>query len=206
MATNDEIKAFIKLFGRLALAECNTRISQGKGFILPSVAMAQAAHESAWGTAGIMKRANAFFGIKAGGSWTGKVYRADTWEVADGESYNTTANFRAYDSPAESVHDYYELMTGASRYAGALNFGTDQSKWKSPREVVTALWKGGYATDTLYVQKVMNTLDARSMDDYDRMIDGISGTAPEYTLPDDEFLPASDEIKKNGIAFFVPVE
>lgn len=174
MATAEEIKTFIQTLGKLAVVECNNRIANGKGFVLPSVCIAQSAIETGWGTAGIMVKANAFFGIKAGGSWTGAVYRADTWEVADGEAYNTTANFRAYSSLADSVRDYYDLIGNASRYSNALSFGTDQSKWKTPKECITAIWAGGYATDTLYVEKIMSTINARNLFEWDQKIDGIS--------------------------------
>lgn len=173
MATATEIKSFIKLLGGLAVLESNRRIASGKGFVLPSVCIAQSAIETGWGTAGIMTRANAFFGIKAGGSWTGAVYRADTWEVANGEAYNTTANFRAYPSLEASVRDYYDLIGNASRYANALSFGTDRTKWKSPRDCIHAIWSGGYATDTLYVEKIMNTINARDLTSYDALVTGV---------------------------------
>ena len=172
MATNSEIISFMELFSSLAIAECNKRIAAGKGFILPSVAMAQSALESDWGQAGIMKKANAFFGVKAGGSWTGKVYSAATWEVVQGEVHNITANFRAYDSPAESMADYYELTCSLSRYANGISYGTDRSKWLSAKETITALWKGGYASDELYVNKIMNTINGRDLTKYDALITG----------------------------------
>ena len=177
MATNDEILAFMELFGSLAVAECNRRIAAGKGFILPSVAMAQSALESDWGQAGIMKKANAFFGVKAGGSWTGAIYSASTWEVVNGEQYNTVANFRAYNSPEESMADYYEITCSLSRYADGVSYGTDKSKWKTAEQTITALWKGGYATDELYVNKIMNTIRGRDLTSYDKLITG-EGTPP----------------------------
>ena len=211
MATNDEINSFIQLFGKLAVAECNRRISQGKPFILPSVCMAQSALETGWGTAGIMTRANAFFGIKAGGSWTGKVYTADTQEVLNGETVNITANFRAYDSPAESMADYYELTTTASRYSEALSYTASQSIWLTPRETVTALWKGGYATDSLYVEKIMNTLNGRNLDAWDRKIDGVTGVpAVDGTNPEipESFWEGIDntEVNPSALAFFVKID
>lgn len=212
MATNAEIESFIKLFGKLAVAECNRRIANGKPFILPSVCMAQSALETNWGTAGIMVRANAFFGVKAGGSWTGKVYTADTHEVVSGETVNITANFRAYDSPAKSLADYYELTTTASRYANALSYGKYKSAWLTPRETVTALWKGGYATDNLYVEKVMNTLNGRNLDQWDNKIDGVTGvgTTPDGTNPEipDSFWEGIDntEVNPTALAYFVKVE
>ena len=174
MATNSEVVAFIQRFGTLAVAECNRRIANGEGFILPSVCMAQSALETNWGTAGIMVKANAFFGVKAGGSWTGAVYRADTWEVApNGEAYNTVANFRAYDDPVDSLVDYYNLTVGASRYSKAVSYGADSSKWLSARETITAIWQGGYATDDEYVPKIMNTINGRNLTEWDTRITGV---------------------------------
>ena len=167
-ASNEQIKYFANLLGNLAVAECNRRIAAGLGFVLPSVCIAQSAHETGWGTAGIMVKANAFFGIKAGGSWTGKIYRADTWEVAEnGEAYNTVANFRAYDNLEDSVADYYNLIVNNSRYSKAISYGADSSQWLSARETLTAIWAGGYATDDLYVPHVMNLLEGRNLTSYD---------------------------------------
>lgn len=204
MATNAEIVEFIALFSKLAIAECNNRIAQGKGFILPSVCMAQSALESDWGQAGLMKRANAFFGVKAGGSWTGKIYVADTWEVAEnGEAYNTVANFRAYDSPAESMHDYYEIMTSLSRYSEGVSYGSDKSKWLTARQTISALWAGGYATDDEYVQKIMNTINGRDLTQYDSLITGEGTTNPDdITLPE---IPENTVDITQAIAEFVKV-
>ena len=200
MATNAEITAFIQLLGRLAVNECNNRIAAGKGFVLPSVCIAQSALETGYGTAGIMTKANAFFGIKAGGSWTGAIYTADTWEVVNGEVHNITANFRAYGSLEESVTDYYDLIGNASRYANALSYGTDKTKWKTARECVTALWAAGYATDELYVQKIMNMIEPRNMTSYDRLITG------EGTLPEDSTLPDANESYSGVLAYFTEIK
>ena len=184
MATAAEIKTFINTLGALAVAECNRRIAEGKGFVLPSVCIAQSALETGWGTAGIMVKANAYFGIKAGGSWTGAVYRADTWEVANGEAYNTTANFRAYPSLAASVTDYYDLIGNSSRYANGLSYGADSSAWLTPKACITAIWAGGYATDTLYVEKIMSTITARDLVYYDTQITGTAPVALSFTKAD----------------------
>lgn len=209
MATNSEILAFMELFGSLAIAECNRRIAAGKGFILPSVAMAQSALESDWGQAGIMKKANAFFGVKAGGSWTGAIYSASTWEVVNGEQYNTVANFRAYNSPAESMADYYELTCSLSRYANGISYGSDPSKWLTAKETITALWKGGYATDELYVNKIMNTINGRDLTKYDALITGegggdIGGGVPSTPITTTYTIKKSDFI--GGTYAYIPKE
>ena len=171
-ATNEEIVSFINLLAPLAIAECNRRMANGQGFVVPSVCIAQSAHETGWGLSGIMTKANAFFGIKAGGSWTGKIYTADTWEVVEGEVHNITANFRAYDSLEDSVADYYNLIVNNSRYANGISY---KDNVLTARDTLTAIWAGGYATDENYVQEVMNLLNGRDLTQYDTQIGGTAG-------------------------------
>lgn len=95
-----------------------------------------------------MTKANAFFGIKAGSSWKGKVYSSKTNECYDGKTYTQiTAAFRAYDSLEESVADYYNLICGSSRYAGAVNNGNAES-------AITANQNGGDATSPNILKNV----------------------------------------------------
>lgn len=202
MATNAQIESFIKEFGALAVSECNRRIANGEGFVLPSVCMAQSAIETGWGTSGLMTKANAYFGIKAGGSWTGKVYSASTWEVENGEAYNTTANFRAYNSKADSVRDYYELILSLPRYAGGVSYYPD--KVLTPRATITAIWEGGYATDEEYVSKVMNIINTRNLTAWDAKIDGIT-IIPEEVRNDDITID-TDVISKAYLAYFVKIK
>lgn len=169
---------FFNLLGPLAVAESNRRIKSGQKFVLPSVCISQSALETGYGSSGLMVKANAFFGIKAGGSWTGKVYTAGTWEVANGEEYNTTANFRAYDSLADSVADYYSLIINASRYSRALS--TYPTGVKSPQDTIQEIWAGGYATDENYVSKVMSIINSNSLTEFDKLVDGVTFD-PDYT-------------------------
>lgn len=61
MATQTQVKAFIERIAPIAQAK-------SKGRVLPSVCIAQACCESAYGTSPKMIRANAVFGIKVGKS------------------------------------------------------------------------------------------------------------------------------------------
>ena len=64
--------------------------------LLPSLCIAQACLESAYGTSELAVQANNLFGIKAS-NWSGRVYNKATKEW-DGSKYITiTAGFRAYD-------------------------------------------------------------------------------------------------------------
>lgn len=192
-ATNAQITSFIKLLGSLAVNECNRRIAAGQGFVLPSICIAQSALETGYGTAGIMTRANAFFGIKAGGSWTGKVYSANTREVYNGVEHNIVANFRAYDSLEDSVADYYDMMTRLNRYANGISYGSDKSQWKTPRETITAFHNGGYATEPTYVSQIMDMVEYRKMYEWDDLVTG-EGALPvgaSLTFTRDDFIQGS---------------
>lgn len=162
MATRSQINGFIAQLSALAIAEAKKRSK----WVLPSVCIAQAALETGWGTSSLMKKANAYFGIKATG-WRGKVYNSATLECYDGKTYtNINACFRAYDSVEDSVKDYYDLITGAARYQKAVN-ETDA------KTAITAIKNGGYATDPTYVTKVMKIIENYNLTKYDSSVIGI---------------------------------
>lgn len=170
MATNEEVVAFINQLGKLAVNEANRRIANGSKFVLPSVVVAQSAHETGWGTSRPMKEYNAYFGIKPGSSWTGRVFSADTWEVYDGVPTNVTELFRAYDSLEDSVADYFDLIINNSRYSKALSTYPDDIK--DPYDTLYEIWAGGYATDEEYVPNVWNLYQGRSLEQVDAGVDG----------------------------------
>lgn len=157
MATKVEVQEFISKLSKLAIAERNKRDK----WVLPSICIAQSALETGWGKSKLMVKANAYFGIKAGKSWKGKVYSSKTQECYDGVNYTTiTDTFRAYDSVEQSVSDYFDLITGLSRYAGAVNNGDALS-------TITAIKNGGYATSPTYIQNVMSIVKQYNLEQYD---------------------------------------
>lgn len=157
MATKVEVQEFISKLSKLAIAERNKRDK----WVLPSICIAQSALETGWGKSKLMVKANAYFGIKAGKSWKGKVYSSKTQECYDGVNYTTiTDTFRAYDSVEQSVSDYFDLITGLSRYAGAVNNCDALS-------TITAIKNGGYATAPTYIQNVMSIVKQYNLEQYD---------------------------------------
>lgn len=126
-----------------------------------SVTIAQAALESAWGESGPTKNGNALFGIKAGKSWTGKRYTTRTTEVQNGNTISTTADFRAYDSWAESIIDHDDFLRRNSRYAAVLvcDNGFDAAD---------ALQAAGYATDPYYAHKLQSIISQYGLSKYDK--------------------------------------
>ena len=106
MATIGQVNAFIAKIAPIAIAQAKKHGNK----IFPSVCIAQACCESAYGTSPKMIRANAVFGIKVGSSkchfgtaWKDKAYSTKTKECYDGKTYvNITDMFRAYDSLDEA--------------------------------------------------------------------------------------------------------
>ncbi len=92
---------------------------QKRRIILPSVVVAQAIKESAWGTSELARKANALFGIKKN-DWNGKIYLKDALEQkADGSYYTVEqTQWRAYDSWEESVLDHNTYIAKRSTDGG----------------------------------------------------------------------------------------
>ena len=163
---------FIPTIAPLVIAENNKR---GKP-LYPSVVIAQAICESGWGQSKIMMKANAIFGIKATSSWKGKVYNANTQECYDGSTYtNITACFRAYNSLAESISDYFDLITKSERYRKACVSN-------SPLECITAIKNGGYATSPTYINTIMSIINSNNLTKYDKVEDVENPNYIEYIV------------------------
>jgi flagellar protein FlgJ len=114
--------------------------------------IAHAALETGWGqsvpTGRDGKPGFNLFGIKASGDWQGAATQSATHEFTAGSMQRTSASFRAYDSPEQSVGDYVRLLKGNTRYAAALGTGSDANAF------ARGLASGGYATDPDYVAKL----------------------------------------------------
>lgn len=93
---------FIEFVGNIASKDWSER-----HLVLPSIVVAQAIKESAWGTSELAKNANALFGIKQNG-WTGNIYYKDATEQNKDGTYrkDTSVAWRAYDSSEQSIIDH----------------------------------------------------------------------------------------------------
>ena len=134
-----------------ALAPYAEAAAQKLGLSVRTV-LAQAALETQWGKH-MPRNADGstsfnLFGIKAGGSWDGRKVSVPTLEYQDGVAVRRHAQFRAYDSPAQSFKDYANLIASNPRYASARGHGDDV------RGFASALVRGGYATDPSYAEKI----------------------------------------------------
>lgn len=152
MASNAEIKDFV-----MHMYELCKVVQEEKKLSTVSVhtCIAQACIESGYGKSTVMKKAHAFFGIKANASWVkaakygGLVYNSATKECYDGKTYtNISGCFRAYNTDIDSIRDYFDLMSSV-RYKKSM-------KAASVNDCITIIKEAGYATAPNYVQSVMS--------------------------------------------------
>ncbi len=166
MATKEQVKKFIDMIAPIAQNLCKTR----EKWILPSVCIAQACCESAYGTSKAMVGANGLFGFKVGSgakygaAWKGKSYNTKTKEYY-GQYVSIRDNFRAYDTVEEAVEDYMDLLCSLSRYNAAV-CETD------PKKCITAIKNGGYATSPTYINTIMSIISRYNLTQYDSVVTG----------------------------------
>jgi flagellar protein FlgJ len=124
----------------------------------PRHLIAQAALETNWGRSvpqdSTGRSSNNLFGIKASADWSGATVTSNTQEFEGGAATNTSAQFKAYATPAQSFQDYVALLRNTPRYSAALNTGSDVQAF------ATGLQRGGYATDPDYASKIATVATA----------------------------------------------
>lgn len=143
-------KEFIKTYGPFI-----HYITKDTG-ILPGTLAAQAILESSgkyngvWsvGGSGLSRKANNFFGIKAGPNWNGPTINMTTGEqTKSGAKYNVKSDFRVYNSVEDSIRDYVRFLKVNPRYAQVFNK-------KNVLDQANALKAAGYATAKNYAATV----------------------------------------------------
>jgi len=141
--------------------------------IHPLAIVAQAALETGWGQRVPQRSDGAsslnFFGIKAGGAWSGAEAASSTMEYVGGALRRQTGRFRAYGSVAEAFGDYARLLKTDPRYRAALSVGSD------PRRFAEQIQAGGYATDPGYAGKIHAILQSPTLQKVFEAVDAGSG-------------------------------
>ena len=165
-ATAAQRSAFLAVISPIAVRQAKKH--QNK--IFASVCIAQAIHESGWGTSKKMAKANAVFGIKVGKAayhfgtaWDGDAYNTRTTEYYDAaKQIPTKINdwFRAYKDLESATEDYYDMLCHCQRYKKALN-------QPNPRKCIEAIIAGGYATGPEYVKAIMDLINGYDLTRYD---------------------------------------
>lgn len=146
---------------------------------LPSVTVAQAIVESAWGQSA---PGNNYFGIKADSSWSGPSNNLSTQEEGAGGLYTITDGFRAYNTLEDSVIDHDKFLIPYK-----------MGPYTTPEEQAQHLKDEGYATDSGYASKLMQIIDENDLTKYDKFTGG--GDAQKYGAAPSGKLPSASAMK-----------
>lgn len=161
MATKTQIEAFIA-----EIAPCAQEAYRRFGKVYPSVCIAMACTESAYGTSPTMRKHNAFLGQKVGTGKTATTY----W---DGLSYNSRTkeeytvghlttirdNFRAYKSMQQCVYNFYELLNSPVYRKVTAD--------ASPKIQMLQIKQAKYMTSSKEVNTVFKIIDTYNLTRYD---------------------------------------
>ena len=162
--SNEEI---VEVIGKLSQKDYQ------KSGILASVTAAQCILESGWLRTSLATEANNCFGMKAmlsgntwaDSTWTGEVFRKQTWEEYGGRTVNIMADFRKYASIEESLGDHSAYLLNAKRGNGFRYAGLQGET--NYRRAIQIIKDGGYATDSRYVDKVCSIIERYDLTRYD---------------------------------------
>lgn len=141
-------KAYIDQYKDIAIAEMN------RYGIPASIKLAQALLESGNGNSYLAREANNHFGIKCGGTWTGRsITRPDDRD---------RDCFRVYQNPEHSFRDHSQFLL-RKRYEKLFSLNKDDYKgWAK------GLKAAGYATNPRYPELLIDLIERYQLYQYDR--------------------------------------
>jgi len=148
--THEQFIDFVGQHARRAMAQTG---------VPASVTVAQAIVESGWGKATIGTARN-LFGIKGRGP-AGSA-QAPTKEFIKGKWITVNANFAAYDSFEQSIHEHAQFFVRNRRYAEALRHTGE------PDRFAREIHKAGYATAPNYADVLISLMRRYNLYRFDR--------------------------------------
>lgn len=158
---------YIIIYSPLAIAEMQ------RTNIPASIIMAQAIVESSWGNGTLAREANNHFGIKCNNRWQGDCY-AHLDDDYDKEGNLIESSFRLYNSVEASYTDHSEFLVNGARYSSLFNYDVqDYVSW------AIGLKTAGYATDSLYGMKLIETIEKYELYRLDGRLGPIQGPMQE---------------------------
>ena len=128
--------------------------------ILPSLTLAQAILESAWGKSSLASKYHNLFGIK--GSYHGMSVNMPTYEEYGGRYVMINDRFRRYPDNNASVQDHTDFLVQNRRYHNLIGV----------RDANTATYlirADGYATASSYTSSLRNVINTYDLTRYDRV-------------------------------------
>ena len=134
------------------------RFAQYKGHPFPEAVAVQAGYESRYGASEVARNANNLFGIKArkgkDRKYLSKTFMAMTKEENKaGAEKHLYQNFEVFEDLEENWNGYIRVIN-QERY---VRNGINQSS--SNKSYITALKKGGYATEDDYIEHIMSIIE-----------------------------------------------
>lgn len=185
-------KEFIDFIGEIA-----QRDWQERKIMLPSVVIAQAIKESAWGKSELAVNANALFGIKQNG-WTGEVYYKDAIEQNPDGTYrkDESVAWRKYGSWEESIIDHNTYI--ATRMIGSQT----EPNWKNVIGCDNYILAVQYLQDAQFAYATSQTYAESLVNDY---IEKYNLTVYDESAPVQPDNAVADETAPEGMLYIVQV-
>ncbi len=155
-----------------------------------SITIAQAIHESGWGSGTLATESNNYFGIKCKDYWTGPTYYIKDDDL-DKNGKLIKSCFRAYEKIEDSFVDHSDFLRDNPRYNVLFQLDpTDYRGWAK------GLQKCGYATDVKYAEKLIANIEKYQLYQYD--------TAPQTFAPAPQIAITKPQSKPNASAAAAP--
>ncbi len=160
-----QVKAYIAKYKNLAVQE------QRRTGVPACVKLAQGIYESMAGQSYLAQEGNNHFGIKCKSSWTGPTISHD--DDAKGEC------FRKYTCGEQSFTDHSDFLKSNPRYASLFQLQpTDYVAWAN------GLKRSGYATNPVYAQKIIKTIEDFNLLQYTlEAADSPGESIPQHDTP-----------------------
>lgn len=158
VSKHEHVNEFLAIMGSKILNKC---INQP---IFPSMAIAQAAHESGWNSI-----AKTIYGIKSF-AWVGKTLILDTTEEYDGKVKKEKHKFRVYDNVNDCIDDYIKVLKTAPWFKDVINSETVEEAIHGLQTDKNPAYKNKkYATDSRYEEKLNNIINDFGLKKYDEI-------------------------------------
>ena len=150
--------AYVKKYSWLAIEEMR------RTGIPASIKLAQAIVESRSGTSHLATEANNHFGLKCGKEWTGKtMFRMD--DDRDAYGFLIESCFQSYTTIRESYMRHSDhLLNPAKMDRYGYLFALDVLDYRAWAE---GLQKGGYSTNPIYAQILVQTIEELALHEFD---------------------------------------
>ena len=144
---NEAVDAYITQYKQLAIDEM---IRTG---VPASITLAQGILESNAGQCSLTQQSNNHFGIKCKDDWEGEVVYHDDDRKDE--------CFRRYNSAEDSYRDHSDFLKNRPNYAPLFDIDvTDYKDW------AYGLKKAGYATNPVYAQSLITTIEKYDLEQY----------------------------------------